>query len=379
MLDGFEVSNGFDPGTPGDQSHDPDGDGLTNATEQARGTDPRASDSDGDTWSDGAEVAERTDPLHPGSYPLDFAWAAIGNAANAADSTGYGAVDYDYEISKFEVTVRQYVAFLNAVASNDDPNGLFDPASQITRSTVSGAWRYAAVPGSEELPIDFVSLYDAMRFVNWMHNGQPAGDSGPATTESGAYQITAAGISANSIELVPSARFALPSEDEWYKAAYYDPATDGYFDYPTGASTPVACGPPTSLVRAANCGQPIGGEVTPVGSYPISASPSGTFDQGGNVWEWTDEIGGASRRIRGGGFASVFNELAAESSGADADPSVGEADVGFRVVPEPGGVWPLVAGVGLLLAIEHGRSSGSRRRARRSVARTDPGAAPSRR
>ncbi len=43
---------------------DPDGDGLTNAQEQTRGTRPGASDSDGDDLADGAEVNEhQTDPL----------------------------------------------------------------------------------------------------------------------------------------------------------------------------------------------------------------------------------------------------------------------------------------------------------------------------
>lgn len=51
-----------------------------------------------------------------------FEWAAVGNAGNVADVTGYGAVGYEYRISKHEVTNAQYAEFLNAVAATDTYN-----------------------------------------------------------------------------------------------------------------------------------------------------------------------------------------------------------------------------------------------------------------
>ena len=38
----------------------------------------------------------------------------------------------------------------------------------------------------------------------------------------------------------PTASFVLPTEDEWYKAAYYDPAIAGgnkYWNFATGSNT----------------------------------------------------------------------------------------------------------------------------------------------
>jgi len=55
-----------------------------------------------------------------------------------------------------------------------------------------------------------------MRFVNWLENGQPADGSG---TESGVYTI---GSGVNETRAAAASYF-IPSEDEWYKAAYYDP------------------------------------------------------------------------------------------------------------------------------------------------------------
>ena len=200
------------------------------------------------------------------------------------------------------------------------------------------------------VPIRSIPVF--IRFANWLENGQPAGAQDVTTTEDGSYTITPAGVAANSIAVNPGSRFALPSEDEWYKAAHYDPVGQPYFEYPAGADTPLVCFTPGDVPGTANCGDVAGvGGPTAVGGYTASVSPNGTFDQGGNVWEWTDTAVGAARRIRGGGFDSTPDDLAASSSGQSIDP-LSEADnLGFRVVPEPGGLAPLIAGAAALLAL----------------------------
>jgi len=101
-----------------------------------------------------------------------------------------------------------------------------------------GSYTYSPIAGREALPVVFVSFYDALRFANWLHNGQPTGAQDNSTTEDGAYTITAQGISNNSITRNPGATIFLPSEDEWYKAAYYGALSASYFDYPAGSDTP---------------------------------------------------------------------------------------------------------------------------------------------
>src|SRR5262249_40086626 len=150
---------------------------------------------------------------------------------------------------------------------------------------------------------NYVSFWDALRFANWLHNGQPVGPQGAATTEDGSYTITAQGIADNSIARNGSASVALASEDEWYKAAYYAVATATYFDYPTGNNTAPTCAAPSATANRANCGAlggnaegnhwtkaPNAGNLTAVGGYTGAASPNGTFDQGGNVWEWNEAV-----------------------------------------------------------------------------------------
>ena len=109
------------------------------------------------------------------------------------------------------------------------------------------------------------------------------------TTEDGAYTITSLGISANSIMRNPWARIAVPSEDEWYKAAFYE-GSGSYNLYPfADGLDAVACeSPPGTTTHSANCGGV--NDLTDVGIYTGSPSPNGTFDQGGNEWEWNEEI-----------------------------------------------------------------------------------------
>ena len=167
---------------------------------------------------------------------VTFDWATVGDEGNANDSTGYGSVAYTYQIATKEVNLIQYTEFLNAVAATD-VNGLYNPnmasngnIAGITRSGSSGSYTYSVI-GSGLRPVTYVGWNDAARFVNWLQNGQGAG-----STETGVYDM-----SLTTPVRSGSASFWIPSENEWYKAAYYDPGVDGpgddYWLYPTRSDT----------------------------------------------------------------------------------------------------------------------------------------------
>src|SRR5690606_19147381 len=48
------------------------------------------------------------------------------------------------------------------------------------------------------------------------------------------------------------------------------------------------------------------GGTTPVGSYPMATSYYGTYDQGGNVYEWNETRMGVFRGERGGAWSSDY-------------------------------------------------------------------------
>jgi sulfatase modifying factor 1 len=310
-------------------------------------------------------------PRHPlGVEPLEqralltvaIDWVTVGDAGNAPDSaTGslYGRVDYDYRIGMYEVTNDQYAAFLNAVARSD-PHGLFfsnmgfDARGGITRSGETGGFSYTVKPHMGDKPVNFVNWFDAARFANWMHNGQPSGEQVAATTEDGAYTLNGA-TSGDAPARNGGARFSLPTENEWYKAAYYKGggANAGYWTYATRSNalpTAVTAGP-TGIGSAGGTGNSANygssadwngqdGNVTTVGT---NGGPSfyGTFDQTGNASEWVD-LGGTeafSSGLRGGCWVNFSFGMQSDIR-FDFNPENHAGCVGFRLtspVPPPNG------------------------------------------
>jgi formylglycine-generating enzyme required for sulfatase activity len=285
----------------------------------------------------------------------------VGDPGNAGqlsgNGTGYGggpdaivgAVNYAYHIGTYDVTNSQYVKFLNA----QDPTGanalrLYN--ASMTTDTHGGiifnsagpeGSKYSVIAGRGNRPVNYVTWYDAIRFANWLNNGQ-----GNSDTESGAYTIlggTAQPSNALSISRDFGARVFLPSENEWYKAAYYNPLTQSYFRYATGSNAL-----PNYLVdpqdsNAANY-TPGGwpnpdydlaiGHLTDVGAFASTHSPYGTFDQSGNIAQWVETTimvgNSAFKGLRGGAFNYVWDHIA--NGYRSAGNPVGEfGNVGFRL------------------------------------------------
>lgn len=277
----------------------------------------------------------------------------IGNAGNAADTTGFGSVGYAYRIGATEVTNAQYAAFLNAKAAND-VNGLYNTEMAgsfggITRSGSDGSYTYAPVAGRANNPVNYVSFWDAARFVNWLHNGQGNGD-----TENGAYTLTPSGIANNTVTRNSGWQWAITSEDEWYKAAYHQPASQGgdadnYWLYPTASNT--------ISTAQANYNLSIG-NTTAVGSY--GANYYGAFDMAGNVFEWNESTPFISsfRGQRGGSFQNTEGGLRADFRSGGTPTT--EAMIGFRVVQIPAPAAGALIALGMLGG--RGRRRGDSRR-----------------
>jgi len=314
--------------------------------------------------------------------PITIATVPVGNAGNAADVTGFGAVNYNYNIGEYDVTVSQYTAFLNAVATTDT-YGLYDPSMAgttqgnpgIIQSGSAGDYTYSIAANRGNYPVTDVSFWNATRFANWLNNGQPVGAEGAGTTETGTYdllatsmdatlavtptnknQITSSPADNNSVVRSATATWAVASENEWYKAAYYDPALNngagGYYTYPYQSNV-------ADLTKANYYGL----DTSPVGSY---ADPSyyGTYDQGGDVYQWNENIdyGYNVRDVRGGAFDSGgdFNTLTSVDF-TYVQPWVPYSSVGFRVteVPEPLSGGAVVLAAAGALARRPSKRSGS--------------------
>ena len=304
----------------------------------------------------------------------------VDNPGNAADTNGYGSVDHVYQIGRYEVTAGQYCEFLNAVAKTDT-YGLYNSemndystGCQITQNGDSGNYTYdfSGRPSGTESdwanrPVNYVSWGDAARFVNWLYNGQPTGAQDLTTTEDGSYFLNGATSNEDleSIARQSDATWVLPSVNEWYKAAYHknNGVTGDYFAYPTSSDVAPGYIDDNGDFSRAGDGSFIEGGTDPgnyatytdeemstwgigspyyrsiVGEHENSASPYGTFDQGGNVFECTETHPTYGHFLQGGAYYTPDYYL---NSGyiTPIFPADEFSNVGFRVaiVPEPGSI-----------------------------------------
>lgn len=287
-------------------------------------------------------VNSQADTFGIGTNQFIIDFTTIGNPGNIANKTGYGsfgAVGYTYEIGTYEITVNQY----NAAKANG------------VEGLGNGHW-------SGDQPVTIVSWYQAAAFVNWLNT---------STGHQAAYNLSYSGKDYTMNPWQPGesgynvlnqyrnslAVYVLPSVDEWYKAAYYNPNKGTYNLYPTGNAAPISV---TSGTNAGTAVYNLSFTQVPASAYAAGGlSTYGTMGQGGNVWEWEENPHSGSytnaadlRDVRGGAWN---DDPALQSSFPDLyyNPTNGYYNVGFRVaeisaVPEPTTYFQTLIGIGMI-------------------------------
>ncbi len=315
-------------------------------------------------------MTEIGQPGNPGAAITPFTDAIYQSCSDAPASPPcqtVGSVGYPYRIGELEVTVSQYVAFLNTA----DPAGSNRHDLFSTNETASAWPKYGqiafrkkaraghhysvAYPEWADKPYGFANFLRTARFANSLSNGKVLSKM-PFSQHGFAYVIYRVRLSPKTERGMYDMRnpkttrhrakgFVVPSQNEWIKAAYYDPNGGGmysYWKYPTNPGTffdqPTQLSPDPSAPNTATL-NPTTGDVTNSSTQPlaiyhgtsfptwcpgqVSASdcssvnplhlsagtyqkiyqgsvgtvgqagtlgPWGTLDQGGNAVEWTDTI-----------------------------------------------------------------------------------------
>jgi formylglycine-generating enzyme required for sulfatase activity len=315
-------------------------------------------------------ITEIGQPGNPGAAITPFTDAIYQSCSSAPPSPPcqtVGSVGYPYGIGKLEVTVSQYVAFLNTV----DPIGRNRHSLFSTNQTAT-AWpkygqinlRKRARPGRHysiaypqwaDKPYGFANFLRSARFANSVTNGKVLSKR-PVSSNGFSYVIYKVRLSPKTERGMYDMRrrkttrrrasgFVIPSQDEWIKAAYFDPKGGGmfsYWKYPTNPGTffdqPTQLSPDPTAPNTATL-NPKTGDVTNSSTQPLAIyhgtsfpswcpaqvsantcntvnplhlkastyqkiyqgsvgtvgqagtlGPWGTLDQGGNAVEWTDTI-----------------------------------------------------------------------------------------
>jgi formylglycine-generating enzyme required for sulfatase activity len=236
-------------------------------------------------------------PAGTGIYPTCAA-----APASAPSCLTVGGVKYTYGIGEFEITVSQYVTFLNTV----DPGGKnlrqlyedhmnttvwpqYGPIKYSSGSGTAPGKHYAvAYPEWAQKPFNFGDFRRGARFVNSLFNGKVLAKTKSTSgsfkyvtykvrlspkTEQGMYDMRK-----ETPKRTASTGFVLPSNNEWVKAAYYDPnhgGTDSYWAYPTGPFDQ-----PNISVLNPTTGDVVNGTTQPLSTYNPN-DPNSTVDTPG--------------------------------------------------------------------------------------------------
>ncbi len=283
-----------------------------------------------------AIMAAHADLFGTGSNQFTIDFVAIGHAGKAADSTGYGAVGYNYRIGRTEVSIDQF--FKARAADGRIGNG--------NENYWNDGFRTVGV----EAPASRMSWFDAAMFCNWLTTGD---------AYTGVYQFDGGGMMTGLDRTFRNGgglAYVLPTEDEWYKAAYFKADGSGYSLYASGLNSVPIHG------TADGWNYFNGGYVNehPNDTWTVglgAEEQNGTYNMMGNVQEWTESAEDGilnnlseDRAVRGGEYGAFETEL--RSTARFAPPPSGQvSNLGFRVavIPEPSSMLLLTFGAGALL------------------------------
>lgn len=275
-----------------------------------------------------AASPSHADTFGTGANSFEIELVMIGSPGNPPDGflNPAGAVPYTYRIGKYEISEQM-----------------------IEMANVLGGLGITKDERGPDKPATSVSWFDAARFVNWLNTstGSVPAYKFDASGNFQLWQPVDPGYDPSNLYRNRLATYFLPSADEWYKAAYYDPIAGVYYTYPMGSNNiPDGLDFPGDPVFDAVFNQSDGfpildpNDITNVGMD----SPFGTQGQGGNVEEWEetdfDLINDQNfvRGLRGGSYGSPY-ELLASTFRSFNGPWLGESSVGFRIastaIPEP--------------------------------------------
>ena len=274
------------------------------------------------------QSSAQADSFGTGSNQFTVDFVEIGNTNNTNSSLAFGAVPYEYRMGKYEISQLQ-----------------------VTKATLLGMANVSAGAWASNRPAANVNWYEAAAFVNFL-NTNSGKTAAYALTFSNSQWSMSLQSSSNAWTLGGTnlyrnkdAFYFLPSENEWFKSAYYNPSNSTYYTYPLGsnsAPTVIGAGGGTTAGTAVYAQT-----IFPAGPAEVERAggltPYGVMGGAANVWDWvesafdgTNSVANENRTFRGGAYGQGAL-LIRSSYRQSVAPTTSATDMGFRVasVPEP--------------------------------------------
>jgi len=307
----------------------------------------------------------------PPDYDFQFSTVtALGNAPYAGGglypfNIGRGRVDHAYRISRLEVTTSQWMEFVNTFSTTSLAGGPNPPPFLQGPTDWWGAERdptYTGVGrrfrlrlGVERaglIPMSGISWRDAALFCNWLHHEK---SRDWLTIQGGAYDASTFtfnpdGTFNDQLTHSPGAKYWIPTLDEWFKAAHYDPhkfgpGQEGWWEYPTSSDVEPIAGLPGVGQTTAGLALPGFAEAyVPLGAYVDVQSPWGLWDLSGGAREWLEDASLDRRRraYDGAKFREMFPIRELDTAGLSGEDPPGLSIPGLRIASAVPGPNPIV-------------------------------------
>jgi YD repeat-containing protein len=165
------------------------------------------------------------------------------NYTHAVGNWSYSGGEVSISGELFNSSSSEY-AFSSASSTGENERTGFRIAGSFP------VYSYLIKPNMGNKPVIFVNWFDCARYCNWLHNGKPNGNQVANTTETGSYSLNGI-INGNAVVKEVNATYWIPTENEWYKAAYYSPnkngpGSPGYYLYATQNDNEPTCVTATS-------------------------------------------------------------------------------------------------------------------------------------
>ncbi len=253
-------------------------------------------------------IAAHASPIITTEYGIEFVTVGDpGNRGVLPEETGSGpllygvngSVDYEFRIGRTEVTVGQWMEFVDAYTPFVDRPIFF---GQHGFYSWGATYDFANRQIVQRVPDDhpaLVSFGFAARYANWLHNDKV---NEAWAFETGAYDTASWQVGPNgeppenpNYSASPDARFRLPTQDEWIKTVYWDPNRNGegeggYWAYPYQSDAPLVPGELSDVGVNEQLPGPSYIEHLPVGSFPQAEGVWGALDVSGSALEYVQRV-----------------------------------------------------------------------------------------